>query len=165
MPESFNDFGVVDEEDARKLKGISYHFAYSVCEHYAIAEFAVPHLPSKELTECSALQREFPIERLAGVTDAVLILQTEFREELLRLLFTSHVYERQLRSGCRDFVPLVTDLRNRLHAVGSTEMTQKDEEQRALGAERGKRDSFLRLGATECFCYRQVADTPIQRRS
>jgi hypothetical protein len=153
MPEGLDDLGVVDEEDARKLKGISYHFAYSICEHHAVAELALPHLPSKELTESSPPQREFAIERLTGVADTLLILQPESREEFLRLLFSAHVYERQLRSRGCDFGSLGADLRNRLRAVWSTKMTQEDEQQRTLCAERSKRDSVLRLGAAECFCY------------
>lgn len=143
VAKGFENLGVLNEEDTGELKRIADDLAHSVREHHLVTKLAFPHFEAKELSEASALKCEGSIELLLRIAHTMFVVQPEPGEELGRLLFVAHMYERQLRSRCGNLRSLLTDLSDSRHAVRSTELAQEHKQQWTLVAKRGQRSSLL----------------------
>ena len=120
----------MDQKSTRQAKWVANRPTKAETTEDCRFEPASPDTQIEDLRETTTPQSEFTIEICFGVTESGYLRVTPAREELRGLVFTSHMDERDPRSGRFDRCPACFDLGQRLATEGSAIMAQKDRQHR-----------------------------------
>lgn len=126
MAELAQNAVLINQKHARQLKSVADHFADAMAFLDKRFITARPDLRSHQLKNGSAFETELAIEIRRRIADSRDIRQVIAREKLRGLRFTSHMHERQLRSGRFDVAAFGGDIRKRFAAERSAKVAKKD---------------------------------------
>lgn len=130
MPVLSDNLSFMDQKSPWQAKRIANRPTKAETTEDCRFEPASPDTQIEDLSETATAQSEFTIEAGFGVTKPGYPGIAPAREELSGLVFTSHMDERDPRSGRFDRCPACFDLGQRLATEGSAIMAQKDRQHR-----------------------------------